>query len=58
MFTALAAGNVDAVMTDLSVVLGQVGNASGKASLKVVGQYHRRQRNRGRSIPKARRPSR
>jgi len=37
MFTALAAGNVDAVMTDISVVLGQVGNSGGK--LKVVGQY-------------------
>lgn len=37
MFTALAAGNVDAVMTDLSVILGQVGNSGGK--LKVVGQF-------------------
>ncbi len=37
MFTALAAGNVDVVMTDLSVILGQVANSGGK--LKVVGQY-------------------
>lgn len=37
MFTALAAGNVDAVMTDLSVVLGQVGNSKGK--LKVAGKF-------------------
>lgn len=37
MFTALAAGNVDAVMTDLSVVLGQVGNSKGR--LAVVGKY-------------------
>lgn len=37
MFTALASGNVDVVMTDLSVVLGQVSNSGGK--LKVVGQY-------------------
>ena len=37
MFTALAAGNVDVIMTDLSVVLGQVSNSGGK--LKVVGQY-------------------
>lgn len=37
MFTALSAGTVDVVMTDLSVVLGQVSNSGGK--LKVVGQY-------------------
>ncbi|MFT4149123.1 MAG: ABC transporter substrate-binding protein [Paracoccaceae bacterium] len=37
MFTALAAGNVDAVMTDLSVVMGQAGNSNGK--LKVVGKF-------------------
>lgn len=37
MFTALAAGNVNAVMTDLSVVLGQVSASKGK--LKVVGQF-------------------
>lgn len=37
MFTALAAGNVDVVMTDISVILGQVANSGGK--LKVVGQY-------------------
>lgn len=37
MFTALAAGSVKVVMTDLSVVLGQVGNSNGK--LKVVGKY-------------------
>ncbi|MFC4625543.1 ABC transporter substrate-binding protein [Daeguia caeni] len=36
MFTALAAGNVDAVMTDISVILGQVANSKGK--LSVVGQ--------------------
>lgn len=36
MFTALAAGSVDAVMTDISVVLGQVANSGGK--LEVVGQ--------------------
>ncbi|EMG51901.1 ABC transporter substrate-binding protein [Brucella pseudogrignonensis] len=38
MFTALAAGKVDAVMTDLSIILGQVKNANGK--LAVVGKYH------------------
>ncbi|MCK8779904.1 ABC transporter substrate-binding protein [Rhizobium sp. NTR19] len=37
MFTALAAGNVDVVMTDISVILGQVANSNGK--LKVVGQF-------------------
>lgn len=37
MFTALAAGSVDAVMTDLSVVLGQVSASKGK--LQVVGQF-------------------
>lgn len=37
MFTAAAAGKVDAVMTDLSIVLGQVANSKGR--LKVVGQY-------------------
>lgn len=37
MFTALAAGNVDVVMTDISVILGQVSNSNGK--LKVVGQF-------------------
>jgi len=38
MFTALAAGKVDAVMTDLSIILGQVKNSNGK--LAVVGKYH------------------
>lgn len=38
MFTALAAGNVDAIITSLSVVLGQVGAAHGR--FKVVGQFH------------------
>ena len=37
MFTALAAGKVDAVMTDLSIILGQVQNSNGK--LAVVGKY-------------------
>ncbi|WP_157015573.1 ABC transporter substrate-binding protein [Mesorhizobium xinjiangense] len=37
MFTALAAGNVDVVMTDISVILGQVSNSNGR--LKVIGQY-------------------
>lgn len=37
MFTAVAAGNVDVVMTDLSVVLGQVAASNGK--LAVIGQY-------------------
>lgn len=37
MFTALAAGKVDAVMTDLSIILGQVKNSNGK--LSVVGKY-------------------
>lgn len=37
MFTAVAAGNVDVVMTDLSVVLGQVAASNGK--LVVIGQY-------------------
>jgi polar amino acid transport system substrate-binding protein len=37
MFTAAAAGKVDAVMTDLSIVLGQVANSKGK--LKNVGKY-------------------
>ncbi|ERM00759.1 hypothetical protein Q644_25135 [Brucella intermedia 229E] len=37
MFTALAAGKVDAVMTDLSIILGQVHNSNGK--LAVVGKY-------------------
>jgi polar amino acid transport system substrate-binding protein len=37
MSTALAAGKVNAVMTDLSIVLGQVKNSNGK--LAVVGQY-------------------
>jgi len=37
MFTAVAAGKVDAAMTDLSIVLGQVANSKGR--LKVVGQY-------------------
>ncbi|KGF70054.1 ABC transporter substrate-binding protein [Hoeflea sp. BAL378] len=37
MFTALAAGSVDVVMTDISVVLGQVANSNGR--LKVVGQF-------------------
>jgi polar amino acid transport system substrate-binding protein len=37
MFTALAAGNVDVVMTDISVIMGQVSNSAGK--LKVVGQF-------------------
>ena len=38
MFTALAAGNVDAIVTSLSVVLAQVGAAQGR--FKVVGQFH------------------
>lgn len=37
MFTALAAGKVNAVMTDLSIILGQVKNSNGK--LAVVGKY-------------------
>lgn len=37
MFTALAAGSVDVVMTDISVILGQVSNSAGK--LAVVGQF-------------------
>lgn len=37
MFTAAAAGKVDAVMTDLSIVLGQVKSSNGK--LAVVGKY-------------------
>ncbi|PYD49020.1 type 2 periplasmic-binding domain-containing protein [Novacetimonas pomaceti] len=37
MFTALAAGNVDAVITSLSVILGQVGAAQGR--FRVVGQF-------------------
>lgn len=37
MFTAAAAGKVDAVMTDLGVVLGQVANSGGK--LVTVGKY-------------------
>ncbi|MBS3650591.1 amino acid ABC transporter substrate-binding protein [Pseudaminobacter sp. 19-2017] len=37
MFTAVAAGNVDVVMTELSIVLGQVAASNGK--LEVVGQY-------------------
>ncbi|MBC2885342.1 amino acid ABC transporter substrate-binding protein [Ochrobactrum sp. CM-21-5] len=37
MFTALAAGKVDAVMTDLSIILGQAHNSKGK--LAVVGKY-------------------
>lgn len=37
MFTAAAAGKVDAVMTDLSIVLGQVANSNGR--LKTVGKY-------------------
>lgn len=37
MFTAVAAGKVDAVMTELGIVLGQVANAGGK--LAVVGKY-------------------
>ena len=37
MFTAAAAGKVDAVMTDLGIVLGQVANSNGK--LAVVGKY-------------------
>lgn len=37
MFTALAAGSVDVVMTDISVILGQVANSNGR--LKVVGQF-------------------
>lgn len=37
MFTAVAAGSVDVVMTDLSVVLGQVAASDGK--LAVIGQF-------------------
>lgn len=37
MFTAAAAGKVDAVMTDLGIVLGQVANSKGK--LVTVGKY-------------------
>ncbi|CAG9243384.1 Amino acid ABC transporter substrate-binding protein [Paraburkholderia unamae] len=37
MFTALVAGKVDAVLTDTTIVLGQVANAHGK--LEIVGQY-------------------
>lgn len=37
MFTAAVAGKVDAVMTDLSIVLGQAQNAGGK--LAVIGKY-------------------
>lgn len=37
MFTALAAGKVDAVMTDLSITLGQAHNSNGR--LAVVGKY-------------------
>ncbi|WP_290689103.1 MULTISPECIES: ABC transporter substrate-binding protein [unclassified Haematobacter] len=37
MFTAAAAGNVNAVMTELSIVMGQVAASNGK--LETVGQY-------------------
>ena len=37
LFTALAAGRVDAVITDTSIVLGQVANSNGR--LAIVGQY-------------------
>jgi polar amino acid transport system substrate-binding protein len=37
MFTAATAGSVDVVMTDLSIVLGQVAASHGK--LKAIGQY-------------------
>lgn len=37
MFTAAAAGKVDAVMTDLGIVLGQVANSKGK--LVTLGKY-------------------
>ncbi len=37
MFTALVAGKVDAVLTDTTIVLGQVANSHGK--LQIVGQY-------------------
>lgn len=37
MVTALVAGKVDAVMTELSILLGQASNAGGK--LKVVGKF-------------------
>lgn len=37
MFTALAAGTVDVVMTELSIVLGQVAHSNGR--LEVIGQY-------------------
>lgn len=37
MFTAAAAGKVDAVMTDLGIVLGQVANSNGK--LVTLGKY-------------------
>ncbi|MBL0373330.1 amino acid ABC transporter substrate-binding protein [Rhizobium sp. KVB221] len=37
MFTAAAAGKVDAVMTDLGIVLGQVANSNGK--LVTIGKY-------------------
>jgi polar amino acid transport system substrate-binding protein len=37
MFTAVAAGKVEGVMTELGIVLGQVANAGGK--LAVVGKY-------------------
>jgi polar amino acid transport system substrate-binding protein len=37
MFTAAVAGNVDVVMTEISIVLGQVAASNGK--LQVVGRY-------------------
>lgn len=37
MFTAAAAGKVDAVMTDLGIVLGQVANSGGR--LVAIGKY-------------------
>jgi polar amino acid transport system substrate-binding protein len=37
MFTAAVAGNVDVVMTEISIVLGQV--AASKGRLEVVGRY-------------------
>ena len=37
MVTALVAGKVDAIMTELSIILGQVHNSGGK--LAVVGKY-------------------
>lgn len=38
MFTALAAGQIDAVLTDTAYVLGEAAKSHG--TMKVIGQYH------------------